>query len=406
MKVTKRVLLDGCTLSEDILDSNYNKQLGTWNKSGNTLRGGEIYNPPHGWLGFGLNILGNNKFNTDLGWIGTQDYQGDWMVVYHGIRKGRYTETEIVKKITDSRLLPGWHQYHEDKLDIRHKSFGNGKCNKCDRRFFCRHDVNNYYYFSFNECGQSIQCPVCHKEFKCDQCMHGVYCSPLVDIIKGYTSVFSVPNSEEKYRIGFMCRADPNKIRQSKYDETYYICSGEYDELIPYRLIIKEESINYIESWTRKKIISIVFDSDVDNWDSGKDFSQYIVGKSNLLFMIDDDQNNRFGGYISSKIIDHDTYINDPDAFIFSLRSNGRLNRPTQFKIKYPGNAFISITTHDRYIFAFGGGYDIKLDSKKTANYANSNPSSYDFGDHQDALYGKIYPHRFTPKRWVVYQIE
>ena len=50
-----------------------------------------------------------------------------------------------------------------------------------------------------------------------------------------------------------MCRADPNKIRQSQDDETYYICSGEYDELIPYRLIIKEESINYIESWTRKK---------------------------------------------------------------------------------------------------------------------------------------------------------
>lgn len=406
LEVTEKVLFQNCRLSQEILDSQYNKQLGTWNKSGNRLRGGEVYNPPHGWLGFGLNILGNNKFNTDLGWIGTQGYQGDWMVVYHGIRKGRYKETETVKKITDSRFLPGWNQYHENALDIRHRSFGNGKCNKCDRQFFCRHDINDYYYFSFSNCGQNIQCPVCHKEFKCNQCMHGVYCSPFVDIIEGYTSVFSVPNSEERYRIGFMLRADPKKIRQSQDDETYYICSGEFDELIPYRLIIKEESISYIENWTRKKIISIVFDSDVDNWDSGKEFSQYIVGKSNLLFMIDDDQNNRFGGYISSKITDHDTYINDPDAFIFSLRSNGRLSGPTQFKIKYPGDAFISITTHDRYIFAFGGGYDIKLDSKKTANYANSNPSSYDFGDHQDALYGKIYPHRFTPKRWVVYQME
>jgi hypothetical protein len=122
--------------------------------------------------------------------------------------------------------------------------------------------------------------------------------------------------------------------------------------------------------------------------------------------MIDDIENNRFGGYISAEITKADSYVTDPNAFIFSLRSNGRLSQPTKFKIKYPGNAFTLITTHDRYIFAFGGGYDIKLDSYKTKEYANSNPSSYDFGENTNALYGKIYPHRFTPKKWVVYQME
>ena len=115
---------------------------------------------------------------------------------------------------------------------------------------------------------------------------------------------------------------------------------------------------------------------------------------------------NRFGGYINSKITSIDTFIKDQNAFIFSLKSNNRLPGPAKFDIKHPNSAFISITTHKRYIFAFGGGYDIKLDSKKTADQANSNPSSYDFGNNKNALYGKIYPNRFTPKKWVVYQME
>ena len=171
-------------------------------------------------------------------------------------------------------------------------------------------------------------------------------------------------------------------------------------------ILIDNFSKNQIEEWTGRKLNSIVFDSDKDNWDSGKNFSNYIIDKSNLLFVIDDLENNRFGGYISSKITKPDIYIKDPHAFIFSLKSNNRLPGPTKFDIKYPDNAFISITNHKRYIFAFGGGYDIKLDSKKTADQANSNPSSYDFGNNQNALYGKIYPNRFTPKRWIVYQMK
>ena len=43
-KVTQRVLLGGCILSQDFLDANYNKKLGTWNRS-NTNRGNELYDP-------------------------------------------------------------------------------------------------------------------------------------------------------------------------------------------------------------------------------------------------------------------------------------------------------------------------------------------------------------------------
>ena len=53
LEVSEKILVESCVLSTEILDSQYNKQLGTWNRS-NTNRGNEQYDPPHDWLGFGL----------------------------------------------------------------------------------------------------------------------------------------------------------------------------------------------------------------------------------------------------------------------------------------------------------------------------------------------------------------
>ena len=74
-----------------------------------------------------------------------------------------YSETEIVKKITDSHLKPGWNQVHYDELDIKHIKYENGKCNKCDRHFFC---VYHDYYFSFEKCGDERRCSQCNETFK------------------------------------------------------------------------------------------------------------------------------------------------------------------------------------------------------------------------------------------------
>ena len=407
INVRQKVIIEGCILSLNLLDSRYNKELGTWNRS-KTNRGNEIYDPPHGWLGFGLNV--SNKYN-DSTWIGKQNIPGEWIVVYHGIARNQTNVVKLVldaENAKDSHFKPGVNQYHENAIDKRHKNLGNGKCNKCDREFSC--SICNFK-FSFNKCSEEEKICNCTtpKRFKCNQCLDGVYCTPSMYDFLDYAKNFEIDvgnNVKQIYRIGFMCRADPEKIRQSQNYSNYYICSGELDEIRPYRLLIKENAIEMIENWTgNKKIVSMIFDSDVDNWDSGKDFSNYIIGKSNLIFMITDEQNNRFGGYISSTITKPDTYINDPQAFIFSLNSNGRLSAPTKFNINSPSNAFISMTNHERYILAFGGGYDLKLDKKSTSYMANSNPCSYNFGQNRNVLYGKTYPDRFTPKRWIVYQM-
>ncbi len=95
LEVTEKVLFQNCRLSQEILDSQYNKQLGTWN-SFNTNRGNEQYNPSHDWLGFGLNV---SKFLSDTCWIGKQNIPGEWIVVYHGIRRSTYNQIQVVNLV-------------------------------------------------------------------------------------------------------------------------------------------------------------------------------------------------------------------------------------------------------------------------------------------------------------------
>ena len=215
--VREKVIIQGCILSPGLLDSRYNKELGTWNRS-NTNRGNELYDPPHGWLGFGLNVL--NKYN-DTKWIGKQNNPGEWIVVYHGIARN---QTNVVKLVldannpNDSHLKPGLAQAHEFAIDKRHKNLGNGKCNKCDRIFSC---VDCHFQFSFDKCSDEEKSCNCHppKKFKCHQCLDGVYCTPQMSDFLSYANQFEIKgdnNVKHIYRIGFMYPADPMKIRPSQ----------------------------------------------------------------------------------------------------------------------------------------------------------------------------------------------
>lgn len=131
-------------ISENLLDPRYNKELGTWNRS-KTNRANEEYDPPHGWLGFGLNV--SDKYEN-LNWLGKQNTDDEWIVVYHGISSN---QTNVVKLVLEapnkdeSHLKPGEAQLHQNKEDIRHKKYDNGKCNKCDRIFYCKKSCDGFF---------------------------------------------------------------------------------------------------------------------------------------------------------------------------------------------------------------------------------------------------------------------
>ena len=126
------------------------------------------------------------------------------------------------------------------------------------------------------------------------------------------------------------------------------------------------------------------------------------MNKSNLMFVIEDDKNNKFGGYITSQI-KCQTWITDSNAFVFSLKSNGRLDRMMKFNITYPQCAFcLHQKSHQCNLFYIGAGVDIVVYKKSNFNGGWGDQRSFNYEGHQDVLKGSG---SYTMKRFIVIQM-
>ena len=65
----------------------------------------------------------------------------------------------------------------------------------------------------------------------------GVYCSPKPSVLDSDGGIVQVGN--KKYKIGFMLRVKPDKIRIAKTNPDYWVLNGNSDEIRPYRILIK-----------------------------------------------------------------------------------------------------------------------------------------------------------------------
>ena len=146
--------------------------------SRNQKRGNELYDPPLGWTGIGLNITKYDYWKLKCGKSNTK---GEWCVAYHG------TNITNAKNIIMKGLEKGIRQNYENHLD----KYGN-------------------------------------------QIGEGVYFSPKIEIAERY----SVPYLGIK--CVFMCRVNPEKMKVPHQKEIYIINDPDID-IIPYRLLIKKE---------------------------------------------------------------------------------------------------------------------------------------------------------------------
>jgi len=68
----------------------------------------------------------------------------------------------------------------------------------------------------------------------------GVYCSPNPDVMNGYAKISSIAINGKHYKMGFMMRVKPDKIRISESEPDYWVLDGTTDEMRPYRIMLKE----------------------------------------------------------------------------------------------------------------------------------------------------------------------
>ncbi|BFU21029.1 trichohyalin, putative [Entamoeba histolytica] len=167
-----------------------------------------------------------------------------------------------------------------------------------------------------------------------------------------------------------------------------------------------DKYIKQIEEWTNRKISNIIFDSDKDDWNKNTSvFDQRIRNKEYIIIIIEDEEGNKFGGYVNEKI-NEDGWIYDSNSFLFSLKSKGRMKGMMKFDIKIPQNAFCLFNQSDDRLFEFGFLDDICVckENNKTQSYCNQ--YSFEYKGISNALCGKQHPNHFTPKRIIIIVIE
>ncbi|BFU20722.1 hypothetical protein EHI2019_001026100 [Entamoeba histolytica] len=65
--------------------------------------------------------------------------------------------------------------------------------------------------------------------------------------------------------------------------------------------------INQIEEWTNRRVGDKIFDSDKDDWKVNTSvFESRLMSKEHIIIIIEDEDGNKFGGYVNCKIDDDD----------------------------------------------------------------------------------------------------
>ncbi|BFU23760.1 trichohyalin, putative [Entamoeba histolytica] len=170
---------------------------------------------------------------------------------------------------------------------------------------------------------------------------------------------------------------------------------------------MEEVYIKQLEELTEKRINNILFDSDKDDWSKNTSvFDQRIMNKEHIIIIIEDEDGNKFGGYVNEKIDKVGTWINDSKSFVFSLESKGRMKGMMKFDIKYPQNAFYLCNQSSDCLFKFGyfGDIFVYKENYKTKSYCQQD--SYEYEGIRNALCGKEWPKYFTPKRIIVIEMK
>ena len=192
IKAKSSTLLNYAILSPSVLEAKFSKNIADWPKT-NLMRGGRRYYPPYDWIGIALKVkdkYGDNK------WLGNENKEGEWAVGYHGVGKGKIF-SKILNIIYDN-LKEGHGQLYDHYLNVE---------NTKDE---------------YQNCGE------------------GVYLAPNIEEALKYADKTYLGWYKVQFQFVIMARVNPEKIRSPGGSPVIWILNGNYDEVRPYRLLIKK----------------------------------------------------------------------------------------------------------------------------------------------------------------------
>ncbi len=167
-----------------------------------------------------------------------------------------------------------------------------------------------------------------------------------------------------------------------------------------------EESVSLVEL-TKTSKGNLLYRATRDGFNS-KAFHSKCDGKGNTISIIKNNLNYVFGGFASSAWNSFGYTINDPNAFLFSLRRAG-VSYKDKFTVKLPQYALLG---DSNYGPIFGGGDILILNQSNTTIGSRTNfgwsynlPDGYTYdGNAKDFLAGNY--NQWTTTEIEVYQIQ
>ena len=202
-----------------------------------------------------------------------------------------------------------------------------------------------------------------------------------------------------------------------QHNEIYsnYVKKSEIQSLLSISQItcISADEKVQLEEWTNKRCCGVVFDSDIDNWNENTSLlNEKIIGKKQLVFLIEDEDGEKFGYYLNNEIVEkyEERIPTDYQSFHFNLFSNGRLYQPMKFEIKntVKGGYVLYNNSYDNLISC--GNMSLYKQNNKGQSHCIQDDSNFDYKGIQKALCGKIGSwddgnKLFTPIRIIVLQM-
>ena len=189
----------------------------------------------------------------------------------------------------------------------------------------------------------------------------------------------------ERQELSFQSEFDAIALEFVRKDEIPETMSREF-----YRISLNE--MNQLEEWTGLKCRDVIFNTDGDEWDLNQcDLLERIIGRRQLIFLIEEENGEKFGYYLNS-LIEEEYYTwmeTDEYSFLFNLESNGRLEYPMKFGIKdYKRGGYRLAEPNANWIIEIGNISLFKEDIKQKTN-CWQNKDVFEYYDIENALCGK-----------------
>ena len=184
---------------------------------------------------------------------------------------------------------------------------------------------------------------------------------------------------------------------------TNSILSNWYDKLtLSY---FNYEELNYLENLCALSCDEIIFDSYFDNWSQNHSIlNERIIGKSQLLFLIEDTEGYAFGYYLKAPIIEYydiGMNVKYDNSLMFRLRSkNGKADfQSFHLNGKHKRKGYVLYDKYDKRLIKLS---DIEI-MKQNYAYSTCSPKSLLNLYNTDYICGK---NEFQVKRIVVFQMK